>query len=102
MVAARKQNLRWHIGSRQYLQKGTAVALATTTKRVQQQKGYESLRAWGRVAQGGGQRKEASLLVVNIPQMSRAEQGNTRISTSGCTGRFLGPAIEQLHQNIWK
>lgn len=50
--------------------KGTAVVLATITKRVQQQKGCESLKAWGRVARGGGQRKEASLLMVNIPQMS--------------------------------
>lgn len=41
--------------------KGTAGVLATTTKRVQQQEEGESL------GPGGGQRKEASLLMVNIP-----------------------------------
>ena len=36
------------------------------------------------------------------PQMSKAKPGNTRVSTSGCTGRFLGPTSELLHQNIWE
>lgn len=62
--------------------KGSAVVLATTTKRGQRWEASESLRACGRAVQGGGLRKEASLLTVNIHQMSRAEPGNSRIATS--------------------
>ncbi|KAL0607121.1 putative uncharacterized protein CCDC28A-AS1 [Plecturocebus cupreus] len=81
--------------------KGTVV-LATTTGQASNRRSRRNVSHWGmgEGSKGGGQRKEAALLLVKIPQISRAKPGNTRISTGDYTGRFLGLTTELLHHDV--